>query len=106
MEIIPERLSVYTTTQIYVLMFISESNYNTKISKMIGFHNDIFPSVDTKWCNLHETFKHEFSNVFQMFNYSPDKCQTDFYTDIFQLINFHTVMKSYLILCKHSVNML
>ena len=48
MEIIPDRLSVYTTTQIYVLIFISGSNHNATVSKVtrnvsdIGFHNNIF----------------------------------------------------------------
>lgn len=35
MEIIPERLSVYTTAQICVFIFISDSNHNATISKVV-----------------------------------------------------------------------
>lgn len=48
METILNRLSVYTTTLISVLRFISDSNDNATVSKVIryicwiAFHNDIF----------------------------------------------------------------
>ena len=41
-EVITERVSVYTTTIICVLIFISNRNYNAEISKMIIYVSDRF----------------------------------------------------------------
>ena len=59
MEIILDRVSVYTTTQICVLIFKLDSNHNAAISKVIRyvsyeFSKQYFSSMDTKWCDLHE----------------------------------------------------
>ena len=53
MEIISDWLSVHTTRQICVLIFIWDNNYDTTISK-VGFQKDIFSSVNTKWYDFHE----------------------------------------------------
>ena len=37
METIPDRLSVYITTEICVLIFISDGNDNTTVSKVIRY---------------------------------------------------------------------
>ena len=37
MEITPERLAVYTTTQICILIFLSDSNHNATILKVIRY---------------------------------------------------------------------
>ena len=37
MEVIPDRLSVHTITQICILIFISDSNHNATISKVIRY---------------------------------------------------------------------
>ena len=59
MEIIPDRLFLYTATQICVLIFKLDSSHNAMVSKvtryvLYGFSKQYFSSVDTRRFNLHE----------------------------------------------------